>query len=166
MCWKQPQTSIIKVNIDAALFEGSNLYSYAKIARNHDGQMLQAKSSCRRGNTNPEMAEAVGIRKALSWIKEHNWPKVVVESDCLGAIQAIRCSSVNLSYLGRVIDECKRLLIELKSSNVTLSFVKRSANTVTHYLARYSSSLVDRTWDMGEAHPDLIHVLLNDLKVR
>lgn len=165
MCWKQPQTGTIKINTDAALFEDSNLYSYAMIARNHEGQMLQVKSSCRQGNADPEMAEAVGIREALSWIKEHNWPQGIVESDCLGAIQAIRCSSINLSYLGRVIDECKRLLLELKSRNVTLRFVKRSANMVAHYLARYSSSLADRSWEMGEAHSEFTHVLLNDLKV-
>ncbi|XP_074346578.1 uncharacterized protein LOC141685372 [Apium graveolens] len=92
-----------------------------------------AKSSCRQGCVNPEMAEAIGIREALSWVKEHNWPQVVVESDCLGAIQANSCSSISLSYLGRIIDECKRLLLELKSRNATLRFVKRSANMVAHF---------------------------------
>ncbi|KAL8133670.1 hypothetical protein AgCh_008927 [Apium graveolens] len=163
--WQQPQTGTIKVNTDAALFEHTNSYSFAMVARDHSGSMLGALSSCRQGSINPELAEAIGIREALSWVKSKDWPTVIIESDCLGAIQAIRCSSVNLSYLGRVIDECKNLLVDLRSRNVTLKFVKRSANMVAHFLARYSSSLADRSWGMGDAHPDFIHVLLKDLQV-
>lgn len=91
---------------------------------------MEAISSCRSGSLNAEIAEAIGIREALSWVKSKNWPAAVLETDCLNVVQAIRCSSVNLSYLGRVVDECKQLLVELKSRNVTLKFVKRSANMV------------------------------------
>lgn len=40
-----------------------------------------------------------------------------METDCLTFIQAIRCSSVNLSYLGRVIDEGKLLLSQIGERN-------------------------------------------------
>ncbi|KAL8104689.1 hypothetical protein AgCh_028771 [Apium graveolens] len=163
--WKQPQAETVKVNTDAALFENSNCYSYAMVARDHTGAMLEAVSCCRPGRPNPELAEAVGIREALSWVKQKSWPSTIVESDCLGAIQAIRCSSIHLSYLGRVIDECKQLLSDLESRNVTLKFVKRSANKVAHFIARNSSSIADRRWDMGDTSPDLLHVLMNDLRV-
>lgn len=163
--WKQPQIGIVKVNTDAALFDDLNRYSYAIVARDHEGAMMEAMSSCRPGSLNPETAEAIGIREALSWVKSKNWPATVVETDCLSVVQAIRCSSINLSYLGRVIDQCKQLLVDLKSRNVTLKFVKRSANLVAHYIARYSSSIADRSWGVGDAHPDLIHVLATDLKV-
>ncbi|XP_074322699.1 uncharacterized protein LOC141659673 [Apium graveolens] len=159
-----PQIGTVKVNTDAALFEHSNCFSFAMVARDHEGTMLEAASSCRPGSLHPELAEIIGIREALSWIKNKNWSSTVVESDCLGAIQAIRCSSINLSYLGRVVDECRKLLDDLESRNVSLKFVKRSANMVAHYLARYSSSIADRSWDREKVHPDLLHVLLDDLK--
>lgn len=141
MCWKQPMLGTVKVNTDAALFEDSDICSYAMVARDHNGQMLKAKSSCRQGRSNPELAEAIGIREALSWVKEQDWPTVVVDCDWL--------LDVNLSYFGRVIDECKKLLVEFESRNVTLKFVKRSANKIAHYLAKYSSFLTDRRWEMG-----------------
>lgn len=166
MCWNQPQQGIVKVNTDAAIFEDSNLFSFAMIARDHNGRMLEALSRCKQGHINPDVAEAIGIREALSWVKRNDWPSVILESDCLAAIQAIRCSSVNLSYLGRVIDECKTLLKELRSRNVTLKFVRRSANMVAHYLARSSSSLADRRWGMRDVHPDLFRVLSDDLKMQ
>ena len=76
------------------------------IARNHEGNLMEAKACCKQGSLSPDLAEAIGIREALSWIKSKGWPKVVLETDCLLITQAIRCSSINLSYVGRVVDEC------------------------------------------------------------
>lgn len=64
------------------------------------------------------------------------------------AVQAIRCSSFNFSYFVRVIDECKKLLVELESRNMALKFVKRSANKIAHYLTKYWSSQADLTWEI------------------
>lgn len=61
--------------------------------------------------------------KTLNWVKTKEWSTVMVESYCLGAIQVIRCLSINLSYLGQVIDECEKLLVDFGSRNVTLKFV-------------------------------------------
>ncbi|XP_074342398.1 uncharacterized protein LOC141679917 [Apium graveolens] len=163
--WKPPHEGTIKVNTDAALFEDSNCYAYAIVARDHEGKLVEAVSSCRQGRVDPELAEAIGIREALSWIKAKAWPSVILETDCLTVTQAIRCSSINLSYLGRVIDECKRLLTELVNREVVLKFVKRSANNVAHYIARHSSSLADRVLRGEDVPPDFIHVLFNDLRV-
>lgn len=161
--WKQPQEGTIKINTDAALFEDSNCYAYAMVARDHEGKLVEAISSCKQGRVDPELAEAIGIREALSWIKAKAWPSVVLETDCLTAIQAIRCSSINLSYLGRVIDECKHIFSALDNRKVILKFVKRE--NVAHFIATHSSSIADRTWSGENVPSDFIHVLLNDLKV-
>lgn len=133
------------------------------VARDHTGALIGAQSSCKQGSLNPDLAEAIGIKEALSWVKSRAWERVEVETDCLGVVQAIRCSSINLSYLGRVIDDCRRLLDDLRVHNVTLKFVRRSVNRVAHAIARYSSSLADRIWDMETVQPEFIHVLENDL---
>ncbi|XP_074352890.1 uncharacterized protein LOC141692045 [Apium graveolens] len=161
--WQQSQIGIVKINTDVTLLEESHSYNHAMVARNHEGTLLEAKSSCKHGRIHPELVESIGIREALSWIKTKDWQEVIVESDCLGAIQAIRCSSVNFSYLGRVIDECKKLLVDVESRNVTLKFVKRSANSVALYLAKYSSFIADRTWELVDIHSDFLNVLLKDL---
>ena len=44
---------------------------------------------CERGNPSPELAEVIGIREALSLVKETWKADVVVESDCLQVVQAI-----------------------------------------------------------------------------
>ncbi|KAL1831294.1 hypothetical protein ACET3Z_000945 [Daucus carota] len=38
---------------------------------------------CKQGTIDPELAEAIGIREALSWVKNMDWQNVVLETDCL-----------------------------------------------------------------------------------
>lgn len=142
--WQLPQNNRIKVNTDAAIFKHSSCYSHAFVARNQHGHLIEAQSKCRQGAIAPELAEALGIREALSWIKENQYDGVELETDCLQVIQAIRSTITSLSYLGRVVEDCRVLLLSLKARNVIIRFVKRSANRVSHFLARYSCSISDR----------------------
>lgn len=89
-----------------------------------------------------------------------------IESECLQVVQFIRSSKTSPSYLGRVVKECRKLLVSLKDQNILFRFVKRSANNVAHYLARYSCSaaVAVRKLRMGNVHFKFRNVLLNDLK--
>lgn len=107
--WKLPLLNSVKGNTDAAIFEETGFYSYVFIARDHNGDMITAKTFCLRGRPSPEMAEALGIREALSWIKSADHDNVILESDCLQIIQAIRSSFLCFSYLGRVGQELGRI---------------------------------------------------------
>lgn len=53
---------------------------------------------------------------------------------------------------------------ELRYPNILLRFVKWSANAVAHYLARHSSLVVDRIWEVGDVHLDLYAIFCNDLR--
>lgn len=86
-----------------------------------------------------------------------------VESDCWVAIQAIRSSAKLYSYFGRVVTDCRRLLSELQSSNVKLRFIKRSANTVAHFVAKATSSIAVRKWSRDCIPADFADVLCKDL---
>lgn len=46
--------------------------SVSHVARNQNGDLLEAKAKCQRGIVNPHVAEAIGIREALSWIKNQS----------------------------------------------------------------------------------------------
>lgn len=111
------------------------------LARDDEGQVVQGRSEVFEGEIRPEVAEAVAVKEALSWIKSCGWIKfcgwreVVLESDCLAVVQAIR-SKVNLrSPFGSIIMECRRMLVEL---NIELFFITRPANKAAHCLARES----------------------------
>lgn len=89
---------------------------------------------------------------------------VIIETDCFVAVQAIRSAAQLLSYFGRLIQQCKMLLEELKNKGVILRFVKRSANNLAHTLASCSYFIAERVWVPGVVYPELINILENDLK--
>uniref|UniRef100_A0A803PJ09 Reverse transcriptase domain-containing protein n=1 Tax=Cannabis sativa TaxID=3483 RepID=A0A803PJ09_CANSA len=134
--WTAPIENSIKINVDAAIFEGANSYGIGLVSRDHHGFLVQGRTDLFVGNATPELAEAIGVREALSWTKENAWQRVVIETNCLVVIQAIRSSVQMISPFGQVISHCKQLIIDLPF--VSVLFVKRSANVVAHNFARAS----------------------------
>lgn len=68
--WTKPATNTIKINVDAAIFEESTRYGYAWVARNSEGSLVEAKVIGKHGRVNPEVAEIIGVKEALSWLKQ------------------------------------------------------------------------------------------------
>lgn len=160
--WMTPDQNTVKINCDAATFEDSNCYSSAFVVRNDRGEVLEARSKCRVVSISPDIAEAMGVREALSWTKESNHQNVVIETDCLVVVQAMRASDLLSSYFGVLIKECKSMIHDLSSSSVSVRFVKRSANKVADFLAKATYSPTDHIWRVSD-HPEFINVLMNDL---
>lgn len=142
--WTKPVGETIKINVDAALFNEDNRYGYACVARDYTGRLVTAKTGSWRGKVAPELAEAVAFKEALSWIKAKGWQSIVVESDCIKVVQALRSSLVISSPFGLIISDCKQLINDI--GNAAFYFVKRSANGVAHCLARLSILFPDRTF--------------------
>lgn len=114
------------------MYAETERYSFVCVARDAEGVFFEAISCNRTGRFTPEMAEAMGVREALSWLKKKKlWQCVVVETDSL-----IRSPYAMLSYFGSVITECKSMLQYLPQ--VFVLFIRRSANSVAHHLARGS----------------------------
>uniref|UniRef100_A0A803NH64 RNase H type-1 domain-containing protein n=1 Tax=Cannabis sativa TaxID=3483 RepID=A0A803NH64_CANSA len=77
-CWRKPDTFTVKVNVNGATFEAHQKFGFDCVARNNHGKLLEAISESRWGCVPPEIAEVIGIKEALSWIKRKGWGKVVV----------------------------------------------------------------------------------------
>ncbi|KAM6583822.1 hypothetical protein CsatB_010824 [Cannabis sativa] len=138
--WKKPMLNTVKVNVDVAIFQAENKFGFGCVARDHNGQLIKAISGieggCRIGLVQPEVAEIIGVKEALSWIKRKKWANVVIETDALMVVQAIK-SSINMpSQFGMIARDCRELLSIL--NNISLMFVKRYANKAAHCVARGS----------------------------
>lgn len=119
-------------------------YNYAFVIRDHQGSLIEAISKCVLGRVSPEFAEALGIREALTWIKDKQYITALLETDYLQVVQLIRSTFSSFSYLGKVMEECRVFLSCLRSQNIELRFVKHSANRVANYLARYNCLIAHR----------------------
>lgn len=153
----------IKINVDAALFHGEQKYGYGAVARDHNGMFLEAKVSGFAGSVNAEMAEALGFKEALSWIKMKQWQRVVLETDCINVIQAVRSPTVLASTIGLIIEDCKKLVHDI--ANAEYYFVKRSANRVAHWLARQSCFMSDCSFNIQNAPSEVLNLCNSDVPI-
>lgn len=159
--WVKPQLNTVKITVDAANFDEQNAYGIGLIAWDCTGALLEAKMKLFQGNARPEFAEAMAIKEALSWTMRWGELKVVIESDCLVVIQAIRSKALMRSSFGGIIMECRKHFIQ--SNNLELYFVKRSANMAAHTLARASHIYSDRSFNRGSVPIEVKQCIEADL---
>lgn len=153
--WIKPEGTVLKINIDAALFTEAGNYSFACMVQDSRGMTLEAITSCREGRVSPATTEAIGVKEALSWIKRKSWQSVVVETDSLMVMQSVRNSVSMLSYFGTVIGDCRKMVEDFP--DVAIVFIRRSANSVAHYLVRTSYYIVDRIIKSEDVSPIVIN---------
>ncbi|XP_019176856.1 PREDICTED: uncharacterized protein LOC109172161 [Ipomoea nil] len=135
--WIPPPRYTIKCNVDAAMVrEGA---SYGVVVRNHERQFVATKSGRLDNVDDPYMAEALGVREALTWLKTQNHSNIIIESDCLNFCTAFNSCNFDFSYVGLIVKQC--VSIARVMGNVRVSHVMRSANRVAHALARATVSL-------------------------
>ena len=103
------------------------------------GQVYCSKMCSFVGHFEAREAEALGVWEALSWIESIHAFLIVIETDCLEVFNAMSNNTVYPNGFGLVIDDCSALALFL--GEVTFSFVRRSANTATHTVARVGGSM-------------------------
>uniref|UniRef100_A0A803NYV7 Uncharacterized protein n=1 Tax=Cannabis sativa TaxID=3483 RepID=A0A803NYV7_CANSA len=132
--WTAPDAGFLKVNVDGAVFSASGSFGVGGLARDSNGQLIEAFCMHKAGCFQPSLVEAIGVKEALSWIKNKGWEHVTLETDSLVVVQALQSNVVMHSVFGSTITYCLNLLKSL--SHVNVCFVKRSANNAAHCLAR------------------------------
>ena len=80
------------------------------------------------------MAEALALRRALSFVVEEGFGHLLMASDCLSVIQRVSSLEVDRSVLGAVTEDIKHLVGLAPSCSFT--HVYPGANASAHYLAR------------------------------
>ncbi|KAM6558702.1 hypothetical protein CsatA_027941 [Cannabis sativa] len=162
--WVKPAVNMLKINVDGAVFHADNAYGSGVVIRDNTGSLIEAFSVYNHGCNKPEIAEMVGIKEALSWIKKKEdqvVQGVIVETDCLVALQALHTSIRMPSLFGLLVSECHEILYNLQ--NVEICFVKRSANRVAHCVARNSCYWSGCHFVEGSIPMDLHSLLIADL---
>ncbi|XP_074356319.1 uncharacterized protein LOC141696024 [Apium graveolens] len=110
------------------------------IVRDHQGRFIRARSKVVHGRLQPREVEAMGLREALSWIKDWRSHRCVFECDAKQVVDAIHAEEWR-SYFDTIIGDCKDILKH--SNEVLVVFGSRSANRITHLLATATYSMSD-----------------------
>ncbi|KAM6592724.1 hypothetical protein CsatA_000427 [Cannabis sativa] len=155
--WTKPVSTKFKINVDGAIFAAENRFGMGFLLRDSNGKLIEAFSSSKVGAVSPEIAEIMGVKEALSWLKTKALTEVEIETDSLVVVQAINSQVQMPSQFGLLVQDCRMLLSELH--NVFLSFVKRSANRAAHCIARQSCFTSDRMFNEATASSDLLSIV-------
>lgn len=159
--WVKPNSGFVKCNVDASVFRDPAGMSFGGIVRGTNGEFIAAIQDAFVGNFPPLIAEAVGLREVLSWIKERGFASVIIESDSKLLVDAIRSDGEDFTYFGTLVDDCKALLRAI--SRCSIHFVFRSANCVADSLAKTANSMTGRAeWDLL-CPPVIADVMMADL---
>ncbi|XP_060959189.1 uncharacterized protein LOC133030460 [Cannabis sativa] len=161
--WTPPDGISVKINVDATIFDDGRRFGLGMVARSSDGLLIEGRMKYTTVQVEVAVAEAIGIREVLSWLKENRWPQVYIEIDSLCVVQAIHSSIDMISLFGSVIQDCKTMLASL--NNVVVSFVKRSANVVAHKFARAARLYPDCTCSLETVPTELLSCLVADVRV-
>lgn len=79
--WSFPTPGTLKMNTNAAVNKHTNKTGLARITRCHSSTMIASGCTPIVGTIDVPLAEALSIREALSWLKDHNISNVIVESN-------------------------------------------------------------------------------------
>ena len=156
----KPPLGSLEINVDAASFNEASTHSFAGIARDHEWAFVEGFSVCRTGVVSPELGEVMGVWEALSWIKRRKWVQIVIETNSLLVVQALRSSLSIDSYFGWIIDEGKVLWKDLIF--VLIIFVKHYANGTAHALTKTSSIVTESILLKENISSNVLDVMLKD----
>ncbi|KAH9679251.1 rnase h domain-containing protein [Citrus sinensis] len=109
VCWKRPHVGWVKCNVDAAVFSSQAMVGLGCVVRNSEGIFLTAKCDRFLGSFGAREAEAFGVREALSWLKKLQFPRVIIEIDCLQVFKALTENHSSPNGFGLIIEECRFL---------------------------------------------------------
>ncbi|XP_074347318.1 uncharacterized protein LOC141686164 [Apium graveolens] len=151
--WYRPTHGWIKVNTDAAIFMEWSSTGVGSVIRDEYGQFIRARNQKMQALYSPREAEALGLKEALSWVKNLGYKRCVFETDVKELAEA--CINVQgNSYFHLVVLDFIDLFKHF--DEVLIDFVPRSANVVAHELARVTYSM-SGVHEWVDNPPDCIH---------
>ena len=147
-----PPPGTCMIYSDAAIFQALDRMGAGVIIRHHDGGFRAACRSQLSGLAAPEDAEALALRRAVSFARDEGVDRAIFATDCLSLVQRLHSSPLDRSVVGMVVGDIKLLASEF--SSVSFTHVKRSLNEAAHVLANSCSSVISS--DIFHSAPEFI----------
>lgn len=107
------------------------------------------------------MAEALAARRALTFARKLSLFNIIIESDCLHVIQALKRTGHCHTVFGHIIDETKRLGRMLREW--MFQHVRREGNRLAHSLVKKSVLSTDTEIWVEALPEDVDDVFQSDL---
>ena len=155
-----PPPSVFKLNFDAALFSTLNNFGFGAIIRNEKGEVMAAVVAKGPEVFCIEEAELLECRKAIEFVVDASFSKLVIEGDNSSVIKAISAMQVDHSMLGNVIGDIHHLIGNLQW--LRTECIKRWGNRVAYELAQFARNISHDLFWMEDVPPIAREALYQD----
>ncbi|SPT17018.1 unnamed protein product [Triticum aestivum] len=109
------------------------------VALNHEGRCVAACSEPIQGTMEPELAEALALRRAVYLAKDEHFSNVLFASDCQSLVNRIISGKIDRSSVGTVINDIKFASRGFVSAE--FKHVRRLVNVAAHLLTKSCKNL-------------------------
>ncbi|XP_050245646.1 uncharacterized protein LOC126693633 [Quercus robur] len=130
-----------KVNFDAAVFADLDASGVGVVVRNDKGEVMASLAARGPLVRDSDETEMLACWRALEFAVEAGFLELILEGDNLTVMKSLISLKPNRSRLGHIFEEIQCISAGLR--RFVVSFVKHSANTVAHALAKYARLIDD-----------------------
>ncbi|KAL8089646.1 hypothetical protein AgCh_039217 [Apium graveolens] len=133
--WQALMQTWVKINVDATIFGDAETIGVGGVVWDDQGKFLRAMCNQLSGSQTPIEAEALSLKKVLSWAKNFGYVHFNIKTDSKLLVDAYSGTTPR-SYFHSIVNDCVELVKHFE--NVIVPFVPRSVNKVVHLLAKVS----------------------------
>ncbi|XP_074277447.1 uncharacterized protein LOC141601083 [Silene latifolia] len=158
--WGKPSEGLWKVNVDAGVKEGMGV-GLGAVCRDGDGRVAWAVTVQTAGTCCVQMAEAKAILLGLKEARRVGMRSVVIESDCLNVVDALKERKRGRSDIFLIYDEI--LLLVPLFDTVIFNYTRRDCNKLAHLVAHATPWTIGRRFWLDVLPPSFVGVAEQDL---
>jgi ribonuclease HI len=157
--WIPPPRAFLKLNVDAHRLAGDGHWGIWLVLRREDGSCVGAATREVWGLSEVIEAEAMGLYKAVEFLKGIQQRDVIIELDNQVVVKAINDRNYPRKYWGQLARFGEFLSENPRSS---IRWTRRTGNRVAHFLASQAAKEPNATW-MGFAPPCINNHIQKDV---
>jgi ribonuclease HI len=157
--WIPPPRAFLKLNVDAHRLAGDGHWGIWLVLRREDGSCVGATTREVWGLSEVIEAEAMGLYKAVEFLKGIQQRDVIIELDNQVVVKAINDRNYPRKYWGQLARFGEFLSENPRSS---IRWTRRTGNRVAHFLASQAAKEPNATW-MGFAPPCINNHIQKDV---
>lgn len=116
--WFPPPEGSLKMNVDGTFLPTFQHGGVGRVLRDHHGSFIAAFSYHKEFVSSLLHCELLTIHDGLLLLQAMEVSNIIINSDCLLAVQALANSDEDLSVLGNLLEDIKVLLSSLPSVSI------------------------------------------------
>ncbi|XP_024172006.1 uncharacterized protein LOC112178017 [Rosa chinensis] len=106
--WTCPPRGRLKINIDGSFCTETGGGGVGVVVRNFEGTCIATFARPFHFAQSDIHMEAEALRAGLLIAIQQDWKEIIVESDCVNLVSALRATDDDFSSIGRILDDCRR----------------------------------------------------------